>query len=114
MAAGVTSPAPPDHNAPDEWEMKMKYVLLGKQSGEWLGRHDRRNRLARAKAKELGIKIQSVLYTQGAYDFVDTVEAPSPEAMLKFSVWYSKQGFGSFQSLPAFDGKTMAEASKEE
>ena len=43
----------------------MKYVLLGKQSGEWLGKHDRRNRLARAKAKELGIKIQSVLYTQG-------------------------------------------------
>ncbi len=34
--------------------------------------------------------------------------------MLAFSVWYAKQGFGSFQSLPAFDGKTMAEASKEE
>jgi len=92
----------------------MKYVLLGKQSGEWLGKHDERNRLARAKARKLGIKIQSVLYTQGAYDFVDTVDAPSPEAMLAFSVWYARQGFGSFQSLPAFDARTMAEASKEE
>lgn len=92
----------------------MKYVLLGKQSGEWLGKHDERNRLARAKARKLGIKIQSVLYTQGAYDFVDTVDAPSPEAMLAFSVWYARQGFGSFQSLPAFDSKVMAEASKEE
>ena len=110
----MTREAPPDHNAPNEREVHMKYVLLGKQSSEWLGKHDRRNRLARAKARELGIKIQSVLYTQGAYDFVDVVDAPSPEAMLKFSVWYSRQGFGSFQSMPAFDGKTMAEASKEE
>ena len=93
----------------------MKYVLLGKQSGEWLGRHDRRNRLARAKAKELGIKNPvGALHPGRLRPSSDTVEAPSPEAMLKFSVWYAKQGFGSFQSLPAFDGKTMAEASKEE
>ena len=35
----------------------MKYVLLGKQSGEWLGKHDQRKKHARAKARELGIKI---------------------------------------------------------
>ncbi len=92
----------------------MKYVLLGQQSAEWLGKHEQRNRLARAKAKALGIKIVSVLYTQGQYDFVDVVEAPSPEAMLNFSVWYASQGFGSFQSMPAFDGKTMAAASKQD
>ena len=92
----------------------MRYVLLGKQSAEWLGKHEQRNRLARAKAKALGIKIQSVLYTQGQYDFVDVVDAPSPEAMLSFSVWYASQGFGSFQSMPAFDGKTMAAASKQD
>ncbi|MCY4546791.1 MAG: GYD domain-containing protein [Defluviicoccus sp.] len=92
----------------------MKYVLLGQQSAEWLGKHEQRNRLARAKAKALGIKIVSVLYTQGRYDFVDVVEAPSPEAMLNFSVWYASQGFGSFQSMPAFDGKTMAAASKQD
>ena len=92
----------------------MKYVLLGRQSAEWLTKHDERNRLARAKARELGIKIQSVLYTQGPYDFVDVVDAPSAEAMLDFSVWYAAQGFGSFQSLPAFDGKTMAAASRQD
>ena len=92
----------------------MKYVLLGQQSAEWLGKHEQRNRLARAKAKALGIKIVSVLYTQGQYDFVDVVQAPSPEAMLNFSVWYASQGFGSFQSMPAFDGKTMAAASKQD
>ena len=92
----------------------MKYVLLGQQSAEWLGKHEQRNRLARAKAKELGIRIVSVLYTQGQYEFVDVVEAPSPEAMLSFSVWYASQGFGSFQSMPAFDGKTMAAASKQD
>ena len=42
------------------------------------------------------------------------VDAPSPEAMLDFSVWYAAQGFGSFQSLPAFDGKTMAAASRQD
>lgn len=92
----------------------MKYVLLGRQSAEWLTKHDQRNRLARARAKELGIKIQTVLYTQGPYDFVDVVDAPSPEAMLEFSVWYAAQGFGSFQSLPAFDGKAMAAAARQE
>ena len=34
--------------------------------------------------------------------------------MLNFSVWYVKQGFGSFESLPAFNDATMAAASKEE
>ncbi len=60
------------------------------------------------------ITFQSILYTQGNYDFVDIADAPTPEAMLNFSVWYVKQGFGSFQSLPAFDDAAMAAASKQE
>ena len=60
----------------------MKYVMLGKQSDEWLTRHDERKRLALAKADELGITFQSILYTQGSYDFVDVADAPTPEAML--------------------------------
>ena len=62
------------------------------------------------QADELGIKLESVNYTQGEYDFVDVVEAPSPEAMLHFSVWYVRQGFGRIQSLPAFDDVAMAAA----
>lgn len=57
---------------------------------------------ARAKAKELGISILSVHYTQGAYDFVDIVEAPSPEAAMAFSIWYAAKGYGRVTTLPAF------------
>ena len=51
---------------------------------------------------------------KGRYDFVDIASAPSPEAMLNFSVWYVKQGFGSFENLPAFSDAVMAAASKAE
>ena len=44
----------------------------------------------------------SVLYTQGQYDFVETIEAPGPESVLGFTIWYSKKGFGNIQTLPAF------------
>ncbi len=91
----------------------MRYVMLGRQSRDWLGRHEERKRLALARAGELGIEFHSIHYTQGAFDFVDIADAPSPEAMLKFSVWYAQQGFGSFQSLPAFDDEAMAAAARE-
>ena len=56
-----------------------------------------------------------MLYTQGQYDFCRRGRrAVAGEAMLNFSVWYASQGFGSFQSMPAFDGKTMAAASKQD
>ena len=51
-------------------------------------------------------------YTQGQYDFVDVVDAPNPEAVLAFSVWYANKGFGRLQSMPAFDEKAMDKAVK--
>jgi len=53
-----------------------------------------RVRKAKAKLDKLGIKIESIHYTQSYYDFVDIVDAPNPEAMLAFSVWYSTQRLG--------------------
>ncbi|MGI9452262.1 MAG: GYD domain-containing protein [Geminicoccaceae bacterium] len=85
----------------------MRYVLLGTLNAEWAGRHAERVERATAKLAELGIKLESVHYTQGYVDFVDVVEAPSPEAILAFSVWYVKQGYGRFHSLPAFDDAAM-------
>jgi uncharacterized protein with GYD domain len=41
------------------------------------------------------------------------VDAPKPEAMLAFSVWYSTQGLGRVQSMPAFDAKTFEAAIKD-
>jgi uncharacterized protein with GYD domain len=88
----------------------MKYVLLGSLGPEWAGRHGERTDQAKAKLKELGIKLEAVYYTQGEVDFVDIVDAPSADAMLAFSVWYVKQGFGRFRSLPAFDDAAMRAA----
>ncbi|HYB55451.1 MAG TPA: GYD domain-containing protein [Alphaproteobacteria bacterium] len=90
----------------------MKYVILGSLSPDWATKQTARLRAAKAKLKALGIALESVYYTQGQYDFVDVVDAPNPEAMLAFSVWYAKEGFGRMQSMPAFDMATMAKALK--
>ena len=62
---------------------------------------------ASAKLKQLGIKLESVYYTQGQYDFVDVVDAPGPEAILAFTIWYSNKGFGRIQTLPAFGDQAI-------
>lgn len=88
----------------------MRYVLLGTLGPDWANRHADRVAAAKTKLDELGIKLHSVHYTQGEVDFVDVVEAPDPEAMLAFSVWYVRQGFGRIRSLPAFDDAAMRRA----
>lgn len=90
----------------------MKYVILGVLDAAWAGKHTDRVHRAEATLKELGIKLESIHYTQGRYDFVDVVDAPSPDAMLSFSVWYANQGFGRLESLPAFEPKAFAAATK--
>jgi uncharacterized protein with GYD domain len=93
-------------------EVAMKYVLLGNLSPEWASKQSERIKKAKAKLDKLGIKIESIHYTQGYYDFVDIVEAPNPEAMLAFSVWYSSQRLGRIQTMPAFDAKSFETAIK--
>jgi len=90
----------------------MKYILLGTLDAHWAHKHSERVNKAQAKLKALGIKLESVYYTQGRYDFVDLVDAPSADAMLSFSVWYASSGLGRIQSLPAFDSKTFEAAVK--
>lgn len=90
----------------------MKYVLLGTLSTDWAARQNTRVESARARMKELGITLEAVYYTQGQFDFVDVVDAPEPEALLTFSVWYVSQGYGHIQTMPAFDPETMARAAQ--
>ena len=90
----------------------MKYVLLGNISVAWATKQAQRTKSVRAKLKTLGITVESVHYTQGEFDFVDVVDAPSPETMLAFSVWYAKQGYGRIRTMPAFDEKAMARGLK--
>jgi uncharacterized protein with GYD domain len=88
----------------------MKYVMLGVLDAGAAGNQTDRVKRAGAKLKELGIKLESILYTQGQFDFVDVVDAPDAEAMLSFSVWYTAQGFGRIQSLPAFQQRAFEAA----
>ena len=92
----------------------MKYVLLGSIAPSWLSKQAERLKKSNAKLKQLGIKQDSVLYTQGQYDFVETIDASGPEAVLGFTIWYSKKGFGSIQTLPAFGDKTIRKIIKED
>ena len=88
----------------------MKYIFLGTIKSGWLNKQAERYKKASSKLKQLGIKLENVYYTQGHYDFVDVVDSPGPEAILTFSIWYSKKGFGRIQTLPAFGDKTMRKA----
>src|SRR5213079_726982 len=94
-------------------EVAMKYVLLGNLSPEWASKQSDRIGKAKAKLDKLGIKVESIHYTQGYYDFIDIVDAPNEAAMLAFSVWYATQGLGRIQSMPAFDAKTFETAIKD-
>ena len=85
----------------------MKYVLLGSISPSWLGKQAERLTKSNEKLKELGIKQVSVLYTQGQYDFIETIEASRPSSVLGFTIWYAKKVFGTIQTLPAFEDKEI-------
>ena len=88
----------------------MKYIFLGTINPDWVGRHRQRLDSARDKAAELGVTFEGIYYTQGIYDFVDLVEATDPSAVLAFSMWYAKQGYGRITSMPAFDESVLEAA----
>jgi uncharacterized protein with GYD domain len=104
----------PRGNPPERLEDTMKYVLLGTLNAEWVQRHAERTTDAKAKLQALGITLDAVYYTQGSYDFVDVIDAPSGEAALTFSVWYASRGYGRIQTLSAFDANVMEEAAQGE
>lgn len=88
----------------------MRYVLLGALAAGAMKKQTSRMSNARAKLKQLGVRLESVHYTQGPFDFVDVVDAPSAEAMLAFSVWYAEQGYGKVVTCPAFEEREMVKA----
>ena len=80
----------------------MKYVLLGNLDPAWATRQKERVAAATAKAHELGIKIETIHYIHGPYDFVTVIDAPDADAVIAFSLWYVSKGYGRFQSSPAY------------
>ena len=59
----------------------MRYILLGKLNREWIHKSERYSR-SKEKARELGIRIEGVHYTQGPYDFVDIISTDDAQAAL--------------------------------
>ncbi|MEE9544016.1 MAG: GYD domain-containing protein [Rhodospirillales bacterium] len=88
----------------------MKYIFVGTLDRQWVGRQKDRVDAAGVKGAELGIAFEAIYYTQGAYDFIDVVEAPDANAVLAFSIWYAKQGYGRITTMPAFDEAAMETA----
>jgi len=88
----------------------MRYILLGSISGQWLDKQKERTGEARKKLDALGITLKELYYTQGAFDFVDVIEAPDAEAVLAFSAWYTAQGYGKIVTQPAFTEAEMEAA----
>jgi uncharacterized protein with GYD domain len=86
----------------------MKFVLIGTHSPEWIGRTQERGHRAFAKCQALGISVIGNYFTQGQFDFVTVIEAPTPEDASAFSIWYMKQGFGRVQTLLAYDAEAFA------
>ncbi len=97
----------------------MKFVLYGNfegaQSGtDWVEFMNTNHGAADAKCKELGIVIESLYVTlAGPFQFIVGLESPTTDAMLAFQLWYSCQGRGRFESMPAFELDTaLAAAAK--
>jgi len=90
----------------------MRYVLFGKVNPDWVDKDERVTRSKR-KLEELGIKLEAVLYTQGAYDFVDVISTRDPTAALAFSAWYATKGFGEIASMPAYTTDEFSDALKQ-
>ncbi len=90
----------------------MKYVFVGTIAPKWLGRQAERVNACKAKGEELGMSFDAIHYTQGAYDFVDIVDASDPYVVLGFSLWYAKKGYGRITTMPAFDEAAMERAAE--
>lgn len=86
----------------------MKYVVLGHIGRRWGDDPEGRMNAVHQKLSELSITLETVYYTQGDFDFMEVVDA-SPQALLAFSLWYSRNEYGTLVSMPAF---SMEEVSK--
>lgn len=79
----------------------MKYVIIGRIGPHWGDDPKARVEAVHRKLDALNVTLETVYYTQGAYDFMEVVEA-EPDAMLALSLWYKTKGYGELTSMPAF------------
>ncbi len=62
---------------------------------------------ARAAAKEVGVNMREILWTQGQYDVVSIIEAPDEAAVAAFGLSLAGGGNVRSQTLRAFTKEEM-------
>jgi uncharacterized protein with GYD domain len=67
----------------------------------------KRARQTREQHEKLGFKVQTVLWTQGPYDLVSIIDAPSEEAMMGAMTNIVGAGNVTSTTMRAFDDKEM-------
>jgi uncharacterized protein with GYD domain len=87
-----------------------KYVVLYRLTAE--GAKNIRDTVKRARQtreenEKRGFKVQTILWTQGPYDIVSIIDAPSEEAMMGAMTNVVGAGNVSSTTMRAFDDKEM-------
>ena len=72
-----------------------------------------RARETRAENERRGFKVQALLWTQGPYDLVAIVDAPSEEAMMGAMVNIVSAGNVTSTTMRAYDEQEMANVLKQ-
>lgn len=73
----------------------------------------KRARETREQTEKRGFKVEALLWTQGPYDLVSIVNAPSEEAMMGAMANVVAAGNVSSTTMRAFDDKEMEAALKQ-
>jgi uncharacterized protein with GYD domain len=87
-----------------------RYVVLYKFTAEGaknIRDTVKRARQTREQTEKRGFKVQALLWTQGPYDLVSIIEAPSEEAMMGAMANVVAAGNVSSTTMRAFDDKEM-------
>jgi uncharacterized protein with GYD domain len=88
-----------------------RYVALINWTDQGIGNYRdtvRRVEDSRALAEPLGVRIQDIYWTMGAYDLVAVTEAPDDETLTAFLLQLGSLGNVRTQTLRAYDADEMS------
>ncbi len=95
-----------------------KYVILTRVTSEGLDtlkkKPERIKEVNEEIAKKYGIKVLEQLIVMGPYDFVNIVEAPDNEAVVKMVVDLGSRGTIQTTTMPAIEIEKLIESLKEQ
>ncbi len=87
-----------------------EYVILSKLTDEGrktLKKKPERIMEVNKELEEMGVKVKKQYAVLGLYDFVNIVEAPDNETVMKMSVELGARGSVELLTLPALDIETL-------